>query len=691
MGEESPKPASTPTGVVFLSYASEDAEAAARIADALRAADIEVWFDKSELRGGDAWDRQIRRQIHDCALFIPIISAHSQARLEGYFRREWKLAADRTHDMAEEKAFLVPVVIDDISERYASVPEKFRDVQWTQLPAGETPPTFVVRVSRLLSPELAHPQTEVRSPAAAVPHAAAASRQPASSPTTSRQTQWVLPLIALVTVIGVGYVAVDKFVLSKRPSGGAQPSVSAGQSSAPAPSAMPEKSIAVLPFGDLSEKRDQEYFAEGMAEEIMNLLVKIPELKVIGRTSSFQFKGKTDDLRKIGTTLGTAYVVEGSVRRSSDHIRVTAQLIDTRDGAQRWSETYDRDASDVLKVQREIATSLVRALQLEVTPFSHFQGQALVRNGEAYDSYLRGLHALNRYDQGGFEEAVANFRHALELDPSFAPAGGALALTLRDLVDYGFVPQQAGWEQARAAAEAALKLDPNSAIAHAVLGNVYTEFEWDWLAAARELKTAVVLAPNYPPVLGFAAMERLALGQWGEALHFLDAATTADPLDPTVYVYRAWTYVRMGRLAEAESAANRALEIDPTMAWGHYYLGNALLMRGRPEEALPEMQRETHVGAQQQGLAVVYQALGQTKEADAAQARLAIESAVLWPMGIAEAYAFRGQNDRAFDWLDKAYARKDAGLWCIKGDPLLRNLEGDPRYSAFLRKMNLPH
>ena len=147
--------ASTSAAGVFLSYASEDAVAAERIAAALRAGGIEVWFDKSELRGGDAWDRQIRKQIHDCALFIPIISAHSQARLEGYFRREWKLAADRTHDMAEEKAFLVPVVIDDTSERVASVPEKFRDVQWTHLPAGETPAAFIERVKRLLSLESA--------------------------------------------------------------------------------------------------------------------------------------------------------------------------------------------------------------------------------------------------------------------------------------------------------------------------------------------------------------------------------------------------------------------------------------------------------------------------------------------------------------------------------------------------------
>jgi adenylate cyclase len=665
-----------PAKAVFLSYASQDAEAAKRICEALRAGGIEVWFDQSELRGGDAWDRQIRKQIHDCALFIPVISTTTQRRAEGYFRLEWKLAVERTQLMSERIAFLVPVVVDDTGDAQADVPDAFRAVQWTRLPGGETSPAFMARVAQLLSQN--EPQVAVQ--ARRSTGSASAFRSPTPTAAVSRRSILVPLVIGAVALLGVSYFVLDRFVLSKRSAG-----------SLSALSAIPEKSIAVLPFVDLSEKKDQEYFADGMAEEILNLLVKVPELKVIGRTSSFQFKGKTDDLRKIGTALGATYVVEGSVRRSGDRIRVTAQLIDSRDGTHRWSDTYDRGANDALKVQDEIAMSLVRALQLEVTPFSHSQGQALVRNGEAYDAYLRGLHALNRYDQGGFEEAVANFRQALELDPSFAPAGGALALALRDLVDYGFVPQQTGWDQARVAAEAALKLDANSAIAHAVLGNVYTEFEWDWRAAARELKTAVALAPNYPPVLGFAAMERLAVGQWDEALHFLDAATTADPLDPTIYVYKTWTYVRMGRLAEAERAARRPLEIDPTMAWGHYYLGNVLLMRGRPQEALPEMQSETHVGAQQQGLAVVYQTLGQTTEADAAQARLTIESAALWPMGIAEAYAFRGQKDRALDWLDKAYTRKDAGLWSIMGDPLLKNLEGDPRYKAFLRKMNLPH
>ena len=331
MEGESPKPVSTPTGAVFLSYASQDAKAARRICDALRAAGIEVWFDQSELRGGDAWDRQIRKQIHDCALFIPLISARSQARLEGYFRREWKLAADRTHDMAEEKAFLVPVVIDDsirtTGQRSGQIPRRAVDAA----AGGETPPTFVARVSRLLSPELARAQTEVRSPAAAVSHAAAAPRQPASSPTTSRQTQWVLTLIALVTVIGVGYVVVDKFVLSKRPSGGAQPSVSAGQSSAPAPSAIPEKSIAVLPFGDLSEKKDQEYFSDGLAEELIDVLTKVPDLRVPARTSSFCVQGPgghdIGDNRR-HTLRGRPTVLEGSVRQLGRACcAITAQLV----------------------------------------------------------------------------------------------------------------------------------------------------------------------------------------------------------------------------------------------------------------------------------------------------------------------------------------------------------------------------
>jgi hypothetical protein len=225
----------SPSRAIFLSYASQDAEAARRICDALRGIGLEVWFDQSELRGGDAWDQRIRREIRDCALFVPIISANTQARLEGYFRREWKLAIARTHDMAEEKAFLLPVVIDATNPQEASVPEPFRAVHWTRLPANEVPPAFVARVAQLLSGvEPGRPTSTRLAPAAAA---------------------YIHPV-------------------------------------ASGPSAAPEHSIAVLPFVNMSADKEQEYFSDGLAEELINLLARIPELRVPARTSSFSFRGR---------------------------------------------------------------------------------------------------------------------------------------------------------------------------------------------------------------------------------------------------------------------------------------------------------------------------------------------------------------------------------------------------------------
>ena len=679
MGGDLPAAVARAAGAVFLSYASQDAEAARRIADALRAAGIEVWFDQRELRGGDAWDQKIRHQIRDCALFVPIISANTDARPEGYFRLEWKLAVDRSHLMADDEPFLIPVVVDGIRDATARVPDRFRQVQWTRLPSGETPPAVVERVSRLLAHDLGV--------------APARPQQTATPAPMLRASSWRTPafvLIAAGTVIGVSYVAVDKFVLSKRAADVGGASAPIAQATAPAQSPIPEKSIAVLPFVDMSEKKDQEYFGDGMAEEILNLLVTIPELKVIGRTSSFQFKGKPDDLRKIGTTLGAAYVVEGSVRRSGDHIRITAQLIDTRDGAHRWSETYDRDASDVLKVQGDIAANLVRALQLEVTSASHLQGRALPRSDEAYDRYLRGLHAFSRFDQAGFDEAVADFRRTLEIDPSFAPAAEQLANTLLNEAAWGFVPPATGFERARAAAKAVVMLDSKSALGHAVLGEVHQWYDWDWPSMAQEMATAVSLAPADPIVLVIAGQARVPTGDWNEAVRILDAGLAADPLRATLYEAKYYAYLRLGRIREAESAVRRLLEISPTYAEGRYDLGITLLVQDRPEAALSEMLQETLPAWRAAGLAVVYHALHRTKEADAELARLVADHSGDRALCIAETYAFRGQKDQAFHWLERAYAQKDFYLWLVKGDPLLKNLEGDPRYKAFLRKMNLP-
>ena len=351
-------------------------------------------------------------------------------------------------------------------------------------------------------------------------------------------------------------------------------------------------SIAVLPFIDLSEKKDQEYFADGMAEEIIDLLTKVPELRVTGRTSSFRFKGKGDDWRNIGTMLGAAYVVEGSVARFGKHVRITAQLIDTRDGTYRWSEIYDRDVSDVLRVQEEVALGIVRALQLEVAS-AVFGGPPGGRpSAGAYDEYLRGLHARDRFDRRGFEEALAHFRHALQLEPSFSPAEEAAASTLYYMAESAFLPPESGFNQARAAAQAALRLDPGSSVAHAVICVVHTIFEWDWSAAARECAIATRISPNQPFVLQAAAVQHMALGEWKDATASIEAAIANDPLDPALYNIAARIYDRAGRIQEAESAVRRALQISPTSAYNHHLLGITLLLQGRPIEALAEMQRE---------------------------------------------------------------------------------------------------
>jgi TolB-like protein len=277
-----------------------------------------------------------------------------------------------------------------------------------------------------------------------------------------------------------------------------------------------DKSIAVLPFVDLSEKRDQEYFADGMAEEVLVLLAKIPGLTVIGRASSFQFKGANQDLRVVSTTLGVTYVVQGSVRRADDRVHVTAQLIDARDGANRWSEAYDRPAGDAIRVQDEIATSLARALGVIVNT-DRPRSRRHLNSDEAYDLYLRGAYAKLRNDVDGLETAAIFLQHALDIDPSLADAAEVLAGTYYAQANMSIVPARAGFERARRAAEIALKLDPLRANTHAILGAIYTAYDRDWHAADREFKEALTLAPHDGTVLWRVAQLPVALGQYETA------------------------------------------------------------------------------------------------------------------------------------------------------------------------------
>jgi TolB-like protein/Flp pilus assembly protein TadD len=660
----------TAARAVFLSYASQDTGAARRICEALRGAGIEVWLDQSELRGGDAWDRQIRKQIHDCALFLPLISQHSQERLEGYFRLEWKLAVDRSHRMAAERSFIVPVVVDSTRERDAVVPDSFRDVQWTPLPGGETSPAFIARVAALLG---------APSPVAT---AASAGPTPVTALPAGARNRWVvwIPLGIVALAILIGWFASQHSRQHRRAEAGV-----AAQSQP----AVTEKSIAVLPFADLSEKHDQEYFADGMAEEVLDLLVKIPGLRVVGRTSSFQFRGKSLDARSIGSQLQVAYLLEGSVRRSNDQVRVTAQLLSTQDGAHRWSNTYNSRLDDVLQVQDAIAAGITRALELTLSGSAAEDRAGM--SAEAYDLFMRGLHSLDTSSKEGCEQAIGLFTQVLHLQPDSERALVSLARA-HECIGYGdWGGPETGFQQAREFASRALEVNPRSADAHLVLATVYIEHDFDWIAAQREIEAAASLAEPSARALTIAARLSLALGQFDHAIELLNQAISRDPLDPLIYDILGDTYFRAGQFDKSEAMYRRCLQIEPQYLIEHYYLSLAIMMQGRLQEALTESDRGSPGdGGYEAGRALIFHAMGRSLEANAALKSLIETQGRDWPYEVARVYAFRNERDSALAWLDQAYEQRNADLYYIKGDPLFRSLYGDPRYRNFLRKMNLP-
>jgi TolB-like protein/Tfp pilus assembly protein PilF len=675
-----------PARAVFLSYASQDAEAARRIADTLRAAGIEVWFDQSELRGGDVWDHKIRQQIRDCALFLPIISSHTQERMEGYFRLEWRLADQRTHLMGRTRPFIVPVCVDDTPEADADVPDAFSAVQWTRLHNGDARPAFVERVLRLLSPEAAHAPGEVRSRAApAVPPTGAAPRLPAPSPAAPRLTQRVL-LIAAVAVIGVGYFAVDKLWLSKRSAAHAQTSSSPVQAGTPAQGAIPEKSVAVLPFIDMSEKKDQEYFSDGLSEELIDLLAQVQDLRVPARTSSFAFKGKADDVPSIAQKLRVAHVLEGSVRKAGNTLRVTVQLIRADNGYHLWSRTYDRDIKDIFKVQDEIAAAVVEVLKAKLAPA---QAVAAYRssNTEAYNQYLLGKRFHSRGNVDGWRRAIDAFHKAIALDPDYAAAYANLALSEYVLAD--LTGDAAGQRQAMADSDRAVTLAPQEADGYAARGVLRMTFLWDWDGAEADLEKALALDPASDKVQGNYATLLERLGRLPEAIAVGRRATEIDPLSAIAWSNLGQFLTFHRDYPGAHEALGRCLEINPESSFGGHHVAILRLLEGNASEALATAHTIGIEAFRLTDVAMAEHSLGHAQESQQALDALIAKHAPDGAYQIAEALAWRGEKDKAFEWLERAYHQRDGGLSEVKVDLLLDHLHGDPRFKAVLKKMNL--
>jgi TolB-like protein len=529
----SPSPESPPNivgGAVFLSYASQDADAVRRIGEALRAAGIEVWFDQDELVGGDAWDARIRKQIKDCALFVPIISATTQARLEGYFRLEWKLAAQRTHTMAEAKPFLLPVVIDATRDAEAHVPEEFRAVQWTRLPGGAAGVALVARVRSLLG--LDQSVARVSRPEMAEP----TGQETRATPKVGRRVPAAAWMVALLVLAGAGV-----FVWRQsKPEPAAAANAGAGtrpptveKISTPAIS---EKSIAVLPFENRSAEKDSAFFSEGVHEEILTNLAQVRELRVVSRTSVMEYRGTTKKIPQIARELGVAYLLEGSVQRAGGKVRVTGKLIRAATDESVWAQTYNDDLTDIFAIQAKLARAIADALEAKLSP----QEQTLLarrptENLAAYDLYLKARQDFQQStSELGSRFAPILKQHtlleaAVALDSKFAEAWAALA-TANAIIYFANVEHTSTrLERAKAAIDRAVLLAPESPEVIRHLGNFYLYCYRDYGRAAEQLEKLARQRPNDSGVMASLADTQQRRGQWQEAVSSFSKATRLDP------------------------------------------------------------------------------------------------------------------------------------------------------------------
>lgn len=704
MGGESQQAVTAPPEAVFISYASEDCAAARRICEAVRAAGVEVWFDQTELRGGDAWDRHIREGIYNCRLFIPVISANTESRDEGYFRREWKLAADRTHDMAEQRPFLVPVVIDGTRQRGASVPDKFQAVQWTRLPAGETSPAFVELIMRLLrrvSPASTHISSESR-PQTVAP-SGSASRLPQGLDRTVtgggeaklachhghraryRVSRAKVGILAALLIIPC--------TLLWRASRPGSPRTTLPTASAFMPS---PHSIAVLPLVNESGDPNQQYFSDGLSEDLINALAQFPGLRVIGRHSSFQFRNPTDDSKTIGLKLGVAYLLEGSVRRQGATVRVSAELIDSSDGTLQWSEHYDRPYTDLFALQDDITRAVAAALKTRLGNNTLAQNDRPPSgNLEAYSAYLQGSSLMDSlHDEVDYRKAIDAFTTAARLDPGYARAWSALSIVWTDLGgDYltGTASQEA-YANARRAADVALRLQPDLAAAHVARGWLFAAADLDEQAAEREYRRAIELAPQDGLSKYFLASQMAILGQLRPAVDLMRQALAGDPLHALWYRWLAMYLRGLNQLDDARQAIRKASELQPTLTGLHEVLTLIEVQSGNAKVALAAAE-EVPAGYQRDASTTLALQIGNDRaRADDALKRLIAQYSDVTGMAydVAQIYALRKDANRTFEWLDRAWRNHDEVNIFLLYDPLILRYKDDPRFVALCRKLGLP-
>jgi serine/threonine-protein kinase len=510
-------------------------------------------------------------------------------------------------------------------------------------------------------------------------------------------------LVGLTVLLAVIAASLLVFQLV-RPKAEPEKSV-ATQSSGEAKTQISPKSVAVLAFDNLSDDKGSEYFSDGISEELLTVLQKIPGLHVAARTSAFSFKGKNATAQEIGEKLGVAHLVEGSVRKAGDVVRIAARLTQANTGEEQWSENYTRNLKDVFAVQTELAQTIVEQLRGQLTggaanPTTKADIQAEVRaaakggtkNVEAHEAYLQGRFFLNRHSEKETDQARAAFERAVQLDPQFALAWAGLAQAHVWFCNYsteGLDSFNAHLAAAREAVERALSLEPDLPDALSALAVIEINFDSNWKGAAETLRKALALASHDPALLMWAGNLAQARGETTQAIEFFRRAVASDPVNAQAIAFLATGLSAVGRQEEARTEYARVIELNPSAPNSHAGVGLTYLLQGKFEEAAVAAQKDAADWARLLIVSCARWTQTRVPESDAALAELIAKVSEIGAYQIAEAYAYRNDKDKAFEWLERARRQRDAGLPGLRADTLLPNLHSDPRWDAFLRTMGL--
>ncbi len=541
---------------------------------------------------------------------------------------------------------------------------------WTRLPAG-TPAALVQLTRRCLQKDVRQRLRDIGEARIEIARLAHAEQDgPTAAPPRRRAVAWAATAAIVAVLVGI-----SGWLLR-----GPVPVLTSGAG----------RSVAVLPLVDLSADHSQEYFADGLTEDLLGLLARNPQLRVAGRTSAFQFKHAPPDPRTIGRALGVSALLEGSVRRSGNRVRITAQLVNAEDGFHLWSASYDREMDDIFAVQDEIARAVADALQIALLGEQPPSGPARGGSGPAYNAYLQGRYFRQLNTVESLATATGYFDQAIAADPAFAPAWAELSLTHSTLGAESYAPLDAAFSAARRAAERAVALDARLAEGHTALSVVRRVYDWDWAGADAAAQRALQLEPNNAAIVLSAARVASTLGRLDEALVLARRAVSLDPLNVAARYRLARYEMFAGQLDAARASFARTLELNPAYPAAHHGLAMALLGQGRAGEALAELSREAQPLWQGFGYAVAYYRLGRTAEAEAALTHFIDGYQTTAAAQIAEVYAGRGDLNATMQWLEQAYRLRDPGLSQLKVLPAYWRFNSEPRYRDFLAKMHLP-